>query len=110
MRRASRTVPCLKRVKVYDGAERGGFYGFPVHFLPEKSTVTCAEFIAALKEEGVGAYGCGYPLLHTLPYFAEGFDLFGGNRGPLIENYRGYKIGDFPVTEKAVSNLSSCRS
>ncbi len=98
-------IPFLKRVNVYEGAERGGYYGFPVHFLPEKATVLCAEFAAALKEEGVGAHPCGYPLLHTLPYFAEGFDLFTRGRGPLIENYAGYKPGDLPVTEEAVSNL-----
>lgn len=98
-------ISCLKPVKQYDGVERGGYYGFPVHFLPQNSSVTCSEFIEALNEEGVGAHACGYPLLHTLSYFADGFDLFGANRGPLIENYHGYKPGDFPVTEKAVSNL-----
>ena len=98
-------ISFLRRVKVYDGAQRGGFYGFPVHFVPEKCKVDVREFIQALREEGVTASPCGYPLLHTLPYFAEGFDLFTRNRGPLIENYPGYKLGDFPITEKAVSNL-----
>lgn len=98
-------VPCLKRVSRYDGVKRGGYYGFPVHFMADRCKVGIDEFIAALNEEGVAARRCGYPPLHTLPYFAEGFDLYTEHRGPLIEDYPGYKVGDLPVTEKLIANL-----
>ena len=38
-------------------------------------------------------------LLHELPIFAKGFDVFTRNRGPLSGDYPGYHHGDFPVTE-----------
>lgn len=100
-----RDIPCLKPVRVHDGAVRGGIYGFPMHFLPDRSSMDVAAFVAALHEEGVKAVRNPYPLLHTLPYFAQGFDLFGGGRGPLIENYPGYKEGDLPITERACANV-----
>lgn len=98
-------VPCLKPVSVYDGARRGGFYGFPMHFVPENCGASIGEFAEALREEGINASPNFYPLLHTLPYFAEGFDLFTGDRGPLTGNYPGYREGDLPVTERAVANV-----
>lgn len=98
-------IACLKPVSVNENAERGGYYGFPMHFIPENSNATVEEFVDALRAEKINASTNFYPLLHTLPYFAEGFDLFGSERGPLIENYSGYKEGDFPVTEKACANL-----
>ncbi len=98
-------IPFLKPVKVHDGARRGGFYGFPIRFVAEKCAVSVNEFASALQEEGVRAHTSPYPLLHTLPYFAEGFDLFTHNRGPLTGDYPGYKLGDLPVSEKTCSNL-----
>jgi hypothetical protein len=53
----------------------------------------------ALQAEGVDISGCDFPLLHLLPLFRDGFDLYGGNRGPLAGDYKGYEVGDLPVSE-----------
>ncbi len=98
-------IPALRPVPTYEGVQRGGFYGFPTHYAPDAlGGVPCEQFREALRSVGVKAGG-GYDLLHRLPYFAEGFDLFGHNRGPLCGDYRGYKEGDFPITEKMHANL-----
>jgi len=98
-------VPGLRPVPTNEGAQRGGFYGFPTHYCPDElGGVPCERFTEALRAAGVKTGG-GYGLLHRLPFFAEGFDLFGHNRGPLCGEYKGYKEGDFPVTEKMEANL-----
>jgi dTDP-4-amino-4,6-dideoxygalactose transaminase len=99
-------VPYLEPVTRYTGAGQGGFYGFPVHFRPPAgSPVTAAKFAEALKAEGVAAHTNPYPLLHLLPYFAEGFDLFTGGRGPMTGGYPGYRPGDLPNSERMVESL-----
>ncbi|MAF09925.1 hypothetical protein CMK11_05675 [Candidatus Poribacteria bacterium] len=104
-------LPGVEPMGVYPGAERGGFYGFFVRYDAEKANgLSTDRFIAALREEGLGARGNGYPLLHRLPLFADGFDIFTEGRGPLCTpemggDYQGYSDGDFPVTEAAVSRL-----
>ena len=99
-------IPGVKPVKVYEGAVRGGFYGFPIIHIPEEQDGLSTEaFVNALREEGLPAHLSGYPLLHRLPIFAEGFDLYTRNRGPLCGDYPGYKEGDFPVTEKMLETL-----
>lgn len=101
----------LKPVEKYDGAESAGFYGFPIHYTPEEMDgLPKDRFIDALRKEGLRANSNGYPLLHTLPLFAKGFDIFTQNRGSLCTpemggDYKGYKVGDFPISEKACSNL-----
>jgi len=99
-------IPGVKPVKVYDGVVRGGFYGFPIIHTPEEQGGLPTEaFVNALREEGLPAHLSSYPLLHRLPIFAEGFDLFTRNRGPLCGDYPGYKEGDFPVSEKMLETL-----
>jgi perosamine synthetase len=96
---------CLEPVTLYPGAERGGFYGFPVHYHPEKlAGLPQPKFVQALRQGGVKVSD-GYGLLHRLPYFAEGFDLFGHNRGPLCGDWKGYREGDLPATERMQANL-----
>ena len=51
-----------------------------------------------------------YPLLHTLPLFAQGLDIYTEGRGSLCTpalggTYEGYTAGDLPVTERACSRL-----
>ena len=51
-----------------------------------------------------------YPLLHTLPLFTQGLDMYMEGRGALCTNDMGgafetYTPGDLPVTEKACSQL-----
>jgi len=99
-------IPGLRPVPTSPGSVRGGYYGFPVHYCPEElGGLPKERFCEALTAEGVPATGSPYELLHRLPIFAEGFDLFTGNRGPLIEGWRGYRDGDFPVSEKKHAGL-----
>ncbi len=97
-------IPGLRPVKTYPNTERGGFYGFPVIHEPEAmGGVSTEALVSALQEAGL-VVGCKpYALLHELPLFAEGFDLFTRNRGPLCpsKGYKGYKRGDFPGAELA---------
>ncbi len=98
-------VSCLRPVKTYKGVQRGGYYGFPTHYDPDAlGGLPCERFREALNEAGIKAGG-GYDLLHRLPYFAEGFDLFGHGRGPLCGDYAGYAEGAFPATERMHANL-----
>jgi dTDP-4-amino-4,6-dideoxygalactose transaminase len=106
MEKGLESIPCLEPVAPIPGSTRGGFYSFPVHYHPERNAgITAAAFVEALKKAGVRAGLNSYPLLHTLPYFAEGFDLFTGKRGPLTGDYPGYKKGDLPNAEKCVENI-----
>jgi dTDP-4-amino-4,6-dideoxygalactose transaminase len=98
-------VPGIRRVKVYEGAQRGGFYGFPMLHVPEESGVSTEAFVAALKAQGLPATGSPYPLLHTLPLFRDGFDLYTRGRGPLCGEYEGYQEGDLPASEAMVERL-----
>jgi perosamine synthetase len=99
-------IPGVKPIKVYDGAVRGGFYGFPMLHVPEESNALSSQaFVDALRKEGLPVHLSGYPMLHRLPIFAEGFDLFTRNRGPLCGDYPGYKEGDFPMTEEMLQHL-----
>ncbi len=95
-------IPGLRPVQVYEGAERGGFYGFPVIHEPDRMNgVSTGQVIEALNRAGLGVTRSPYQNLHTLPLFAKGFDVFTRNRGPLSpsKGYRGYQPGDFPKAE-----------
>lgn len=96
-------IPGLRPVTVYQGAERAGFYGFPVIHEPDETGVSTEDFVEALKKAGLKVSRKPYPNLHELPLFAEGFDIFTRNRGPLCasEGYTGHKPGDFPKAELA---------
>lgn len=95
-------VPCLRPLRRYEGAEPAGFYGFPVTYDPrELGGLPRERLLEALNAAGARAGGSGYPLLHLLPLFARGFDIFTRNRGPLSGDYPGYKAGDLPATEDA---------
>ncbi len=97
-------IPGLRPVKVHEGAERGGFYSFPIlHDPSAMNGLSTLDFIARVKTKLPGVAVTPYPNLHTLPLFAKGFDLFTRNRGPLCpeSGYKGYKMGDFPNAEKA---------
>jgi len=96
-------IPGLRPIKVYPGAERGGFYGFPVIHEPDAMGVSTDDFLAAAKAQGLTINRSGYPNLHTLELFAKGFDIFTRDRGPLCasQGYKGYKPGDFPKAEFA---------
>lgn len=98
-------IPGLRAMTVYEGVERGGYYGFPV-ILDSKAIggLSASEFVERLTARGVQARMPIYPNLHDLPLFAKGFDIFTRNRGPLCasEGYSGYKHGDFPQAELAI--------
>ena len=120
-------------IETYEGSEPAGFYGFPVHYHKEETHGLPAPLFAeALRKEGVLAnnnpypllVGNGvplfsgslptnsnpYPLLHTLPLFTHGLDIYMNSRGSLCPadiggTFKGYTAGDLPVTEKACSQL-----
>jgi len=98
-------VPGIRRVKTYEGAGRGGFYGFPMLHVQEEIGMTAGEFIAKLKAEGLPARDNPYPLLHALSIFRDGFDLFTAGRCGLSGDYPGYREEDFPVTRQMVEDL-----
>ena len=99
-------MPGLKPLEVYPGAERGGFYAFPIIHVPERHNgLATSRLISLLQEEGLNAASSPYGLLHGLKIFAEGFDVFTENRGPLCGDYKGYREGDFPVTEEVFRRL-----
>ncbi|MBP7866500.1 MAG: DegT/DnrJ/EryC1/StrS family aminotransferase [Acidobacteria bacterium] len=99
-------VPGFRTVKVVPDAERVWYREFPVLHLPEEHRGTLTpEVIDALKGLGVPASGGGFPLLHRLPLFEKGFDLFTRERGPLGDGFQGYREGDLPHTEEAHRRL-----
>ncbi|OHE77569.1 MAG: hypothetical protein A2107_03900 [Verrucomicrobia bacterium GWF2_62_7] len=107
-------VPCLKPIATAPGSKRGGYYGFPVLYDPAAlSDVPREKLIEAINAEGVPVSAGFYELLHRLPYFRDGFDLFGNGRGPICKSdsanfdgpWLGYKHGDFPVTETMHARL-----
>jgi len=103
---ALKDIPGLTPIERYPHTKPGGYYSFPVLFQPhEVPHTTLDQYVTALVDHDVPAKIRGYGLLHELPYFAEGFDLFGDNRGAIIENYDGYKAGDFPGAEELMEKL-----
>lgn len=98
-------IPGLRPIKEHEGAERAGFYGFPViHEPDEMGGMSTEQFIASVNAKGLHVGKTPYPNLHDLPLFAKGFDIFARNRGPLCasEGYQGHKPGDFPKAELAM--------
>ncbi len=97
-------IPCLRPITVYEGVQRGGYYGFPIIYDAEKlGGRPAGALLQAVNAQGLTATMTPYPNLHELPLFAKGFDIFTRNRGPLCasEGYKGYKPGDFPNAELA---------
>ena len=101
-----RDIPGLKPIERYPGTDPGGYYGFPTLFQQDELPgVSIDDFVQALNDQGVPAKTHGYGMLHELPYFAEGFDIWGGSRGAMLEGYPGYEIGDFPGAEEVDSKV-----
>ena len=100
-------IPGLEPVPTIPGATRGGYYGFPVRYRPKEldGAPSRDAMIEAINRAGVPATRCPYELLHRLPLYADGFDLYGDGRGPLSGDYPGYREGDLPVTEKLLDEL-----
>ncbi|MXV75748.1 DegT/DnrJ/EryC1/StrS family aminotransferase [Candidatus Poribacteria bacterium] len=126
-------IPGVSPIETHEGTESAGFYGFPIHYYKEDMNGLPAPLFAeALRKEGVLAnnnpypllVGDGvplfsgslptnsnpYPLLHTLPLFTQGLDIYMNGRGSLCPvdaggTFKGYTRSDFPVTEKACSQL-----
>jgi perosamine synthetase len=102
-------IPGLSLTSTYPKAQMGGFYGgLKGIYHPEAlGGLPVDRFIEAVQAEGAPMSGRAYDLHHLLPLFAEGFDLFGGGRGPLTGDYRGYRRGDLPVSEAVHPNVVS---
>jgi perosamine synthetase len=100
------SIPGLKPVKVYPAAQRGGYYAFPVlHEPASQGGPDTRLLLEKLREQGLHVSPSPYGLLHRLKIFAEGFDLFTRQRGPLGGDYRGYREGDLPVTTEVFKRL-----
>ena len=128
-----REISGVSPIETYPGAEPAGFFGFPIHYHEEEMHgLPAPVFAEALRKEGVLAnnnpyplvVGDGvpvfsgsmptnsnpYPLLHTLPLFTHGLDMYMDGRGVLCTNDMGgefetYAPGDLPVTEQTCSQL-----
>ena len=126
-------IPGVSPIETYEGTQPAGFYGFPIHYRQaEMNGLPAPLFAESLRKEGVLAnnnpypllVGDGmplfsgslptnsnpYPLLHTLPLFTHGLDIYMNGRGSLCTpdmggTFKGYTAGDLPVTEKACSQL-----
>lgn len=99
-------IPGLQPIKVYPKAERGGYYAFPViHNSKLNNGLSTLKLIKIIQEEGLNVSASPYGLLHGLKLFADGFDIFSRQRGPLTGDYKGYKEGDLPVTEEVFRRL-----
>ena len=126
-------IPGVCPISRYEGAEPAAFFGFPIHYREEEMHgLPAPVFAETLRREGVLAnnnpypliVGAGvpvfsgslprnsnpYPLLHTLPLFTEGLDIFTNGRGSLCTSemggdFEGYAAGDLPITEKVCSKL-----
>lgn len=120
-------------IQRYEGVKPAGFFGFPIIYREEElNGLSASVFAHALRKEGVLAnnntfpllVGDGepvfsgsmptnsnpYPLLHTLPLFMNGLDIYTKRRGSLCTSdmngdYKGYSLGDLPITEKVCSQL-----
>lgn len=93
-------LPGLKPVQVYDKAERGGYYAFPIIHEPEsQGGLPTAKLLQMIQAEGLKSAASPYGLLHRLKLFAQGFDVFTRDRGPLGADFPGYQEGDFPISE-----------
>ncbi len=103
---AIKSIPGIKPLKVYKQAERGGYYAFPVIHEPAHHHGMDTSFLLdCIRQQGLAVSTSPYGLLHGLKIFSEGFDLFTRNRGPLCGDYKGYREGDFPVTEEVFKRL-----
>lgn len=97
-------IPGLEPIPTTPDSERGAYYGFPVHY--DRAVLgEMTDFVRAARERGLAVSPNSYPPLHTLPYFARGFNLYTGGRGVLAEGWRGYQPGDLPVTAQMVDEL-----
>ena len=123
----------VRSVMSSEGSEPAAFYGFPIRYVQEEMAgLPAPAFAEAIRREGVlvnnNPYpyivGDGarvfsdtsltnsnpYPLLHTLPLFSEGLDIFTNSRGSLCTremggDYEGYSAGDLPITEHVCTQL-----
>lgn len=104
---ALKDMPGVAPVPTSEGSVRGGYYAFPIHYRPEElDGRPASELVEKLKSKGIPASGSTYQLLHRLPLFAQGFDIFTRGRGPLCEGtWRRPHEGDFPVAERLHRDL-----
>ena len=126
-------IPGVSPIEAYEGTQPAGFYGFPIHYRKaEMNGLPAPLFAEAVRKEGVLAnnnpypllVGQGvplfsgslptnsnpYPLLHTLPLFTQGLDIYTNDRGSLCPvdaggTFKRYAPADLPGTEKACSEL-----
>ena len=65
-------IPGLHPVKVYEGAERAGYYGFPIRYNPDElHGLPCKAYCEVLNAMGLKASIAPYPNLHQLAHFRQ---------------------------------------
>jgi perosamine synthetase len=98
---ALRDVPGVRPSASYPKAQDGGFYGgLCLFYVPEDlNGLPFAQYIAALRAEGVPVNARRDPPEHLRALFQQGFDLWGHGRGPIGPGTYNYKVGDFPIAE-----------
>ncbi len=93
----------------YPKAKPGGFHAqFRGIYSPDElDGLSARKFIEAINAEGATLGGNMYPLWHLNPIFAKKLPIYRDGRGPLSDDYRAYKQGDLPITEKIHPNIIS---
>lgn len=97
-------IPGIRPVKEYPKSwSNGGLYGgWRYIYQPDElGSLAVEKYSDALKAEGVPGIhvGIGHRE-HLRTIFREGYDMYGGGRGPLAGDFKPYKEGDFPITEQ----------
>jgi len=95
-------VPGVRMAGRYARAQPGGFYGnFRGIYDPQElGGLPADRFVEAVCAEGAPLEGRMYPLWHLEPPFARGMAFYDDGRGPLTGDYKGYRPGDLPVSER----------
>jgi perosamine synthetase len=110
---ALKELPGVEPVHTYPKSRPAGFYGgLKVIYNPDElGGLPAASFVEAVRAEGAPVSGPSLSLEHLRKIFAEGFDIWGRDRGPLGGEFFGlppfqvYKKGDFPVAESLADKV-----
>ncbi len=98
------TVPGLRPIHL-GGPQRGGYYASRCATFRRVGGASREKMVERHQPGRCAGQRVGLSAAAPAPIFAQGFDLFTGNRGPLCGDYAGYREGDLPVTERMHGEL-----